>query len=138
MRCWSVFQQHCPNTIQIFVGLWPDYYLINLGNFRPELSTIVAHMQHPASSFLELAFVLPWNSTTESIKQTIIYLDDLDMLTAMFWWFHSRLGAMKLPVTMVDILHAGLSEEHQKICMDEFIRKMTRCLICLICLGTGT
>jgi len=86
-------------------------------------------MQHPASSFLDLAFVLPWNSTTESIKQTIIYSDDLDMLTAMFWWFHSRLGAMKLPVTMVDILHAGLSEEHQKICTDEFIAGKSRILL---------
>lgn len=32
----------------------------------------------------------------------------------MFWWFLDRLASMGLLVETVDILHAGLSPEHQK------------------------
>jgi len=43
-----------------------------LGNFRPELSTVVKHMQHPVNSFLDLAFVIPFNVTAENLQQTIL------------------------------------------------------------------
>lgn len=131
-------KRYC-NSLQVFAGLQSNYYLINLGNFRPELSTVVAHMQHPASSFLDLTFVLPWNSTTKSIQQTIIYSNNLNLnlLTAMFWWFHSRLGAMRLPVRLVDILHAGLSEKHQKICTDDFIAGKSKILLGSDKIGAG-
>lgn len=125
------------NSLEYFAGLRHDYHLINLGNFRPELSTIVSNMQYSAGSFIDLAFVLPWNSTTGSILQTIIYSDDLELLTSMFWWLHARLGAMGLPTHLVDILHAGLSEDHQRICTDDFIAGRSKILLGSDKIGAG-
>ncbi|KAF8178738.1 P-loop containing nucleoside triphosphate hydrolase protein [Pholiota molesta] len=124
-------------SLEIHAGLKPEYRLINLGNFRPELSTIVAPMQHDANSFQDLTFVLPWNASEESIPQTIIYCDNLDMLTAMFWWFHTRLGSMRFPTSLVDILHSGLSQEHQKICTADFICGKTKILLGSDKIGAG-
>lgn len=124
-------------SLEIYAGLKPDYRFINLGNFRPELSVIIAHMQHDTNSFLDLAFVLPWNSTEESIIQTIIYCDDLDILTKMFWWFHTRLGSMKLPHHLLDILHAGLSDDHQELCTKDFINGRAKILLGSDKIGAG-
>ena len=125
------------DALEDYAGLRPDYYLINLGNFRPELSTIILHMKHPASSFLDLAFVIPFNATAESLKNTIIYSDDLDMLTAMYWWGRTRLGAINLPVDLIDILHAGLSDTHQTICTADFIAGKTKILLGSDKIGAG-
>ena len=124
-------------SIVIHAGLKPDYKIINLGNHRPELSMIVARMQHDANSFQDLAWVLPWNSTPDTILPTIIYSDNLDMLTEMFWWFHARLGAMRLPDSLVDLIHAGLSEEHQKTCTQDFINGRVKILLGSDKIGAG-
>ncbi|KAF8998786.1 hypothetical protein BDQ17DRAFT_1502221 [Cyathus striatus] len=109
----ATFPQRYCDVLVIYAGLHPDYYLINLGNFRPELSTIVKRMQHSASSFLDLGFV-----TKLAEQQTmIIYCDDLQMLTDMFWWIYKQLACANLPVTWLDILHAGLSDIHQRQCI---------------------
>jgi superfamily II DNA helicase RecQ len=110
-------------------GLRPEYKLINLGNHRPELTLAVIPMQNDASSFLDLQFVLPTGTTRDTLQSTIIYADDLELLTSMFWWFHSRLSSMQLPPSMVDILHAGLSEAHQKKCIDDFRNEEVRILL---------
>jgi hypothetical protein len=114
----------CPSpyrhSLITYAGLHPDYFLINLGNHRPELSTVIIPMEHDKSRFLDIAFLLPFGTQTSNFEPTIIYSDDLDVLTAMFWWFLDRLASMGLPVEAVDILHAGLSPEHQKKCLDDF------------------
>lgn len=133
----ATLPSHYRKSIEQHTGLKPDYKLINLGNFRPELSTIVHHMQHEASSFQDLTFVLPSRATENSMPQTIIYCDNLDMLTSMFWWFHARLLSINLPRHMVDILHAGLSEKHQKICTKDFIDGKTKILLGSDKIGAG-
>lgn len=124
-------------SLEIHAGLNPGYKLINLANFRPELSTIVARMQHDVTSFQDLTSVLPWNATEESIVQTIIYCNNLDMLTAMFWWFHTCLGSMRLPTSLVNILHSGLSQKHQNICTNDFICGKTKILLRSDKIGMG-
>ena len=101
-------------ALVLFTGLRPEYKFINLGNFRPELSTVVKRMQHSARSFRDLEFVLRLAQDEESV---VIYSDDLETLTAMFWWFYQKLTACKLPVSWLNILHAGLSEQHQRLCI---------------------
>jgi superfamily II DNA helicase RecQ len=53
----------CPEAFRVslvtYAGLHPDYVLLNLGNFRPELSTMIVPMQHDIGSFLDIAFILP-------------------------------------------------------------------------------
>ncbi|KAF5313744.1 hypothetical protein D9619_013674 [Psilocybe cf. subviscida] len=131
----------CPEryrrSVEVHAGLQPTHHLINLGSFRPELSAAVVRMVHSAASFLDLQFVLPHNATSESISQTIIYCDNLDMLTAMFWWFHNRLAALGLPAHLVDILHAGLSEAHQKVCIHDFMASRLRILLGSDKIGAG-
>ncbi|KAJ7609516.1 P-loop containing nucleoside triphosphate hydrolase protein, partial [Roridomyces roridus] len=104
------------------IGLSADYKLINLGNFRPELSTVILRIEHPLTSFLDLAFLLPHGSTPASLRQlpTLIYCDDCDMLTSMFWWFQERLASLHLSTDFVDILHAGLSDEHASKSLADF------------------
>lgn len=94
-------------------------------------------MKHNASSFLDLQFIVPSGSTSNSIKQTIVYCDDLEMLTEMLWWFHTRLRTLQLPTKLVDILHAGLSEQHQKTCTTDFMSGKTRVLLGSDKIGAG-
>ncbi|KAF8174363.1 hypothetical protein K438DRAFT_1489764, partial [Mycena galopus ATCC 62051] len=53
--CPTLFQ----NSLITHAAFKPDYTLVNLGNFRPELSTIILPMQHAIESFLDIAFILP-------------------------------------------------------------------------------
>ncbi|KAF9542263.1 P-loop containing nucleoside triphosphate hydrolase protein, partial [Agrocybe pediades] len=133
----ATFPKRYRDSLETYAALRPDYYLINLGNYRPELSTIIARMQHDAASFLDLAFVLPSNATETTLKQAIIYCDDLEMLTAMFWWFYARLREFNLPMYLVDILHAGLSEDHQRACTEDFIGNKIKILLGSDKIGAG-
>ncbi|KAF6743279.1 ATP-dependent DNA helicase [Ephemerocybe angulata] len=102
------------DSLTVHAGLRPQYHLINLGNFREELRTIVKLMQHAASSFLDLLFIFDLAATTT----IIIYCDNLETLTEMFWWIYKHLISSRLPVSWLDILHAGLSETHQRQCIE--------------------
>jgi hypothetical protein len=114
-----------------------DYTLINLGNHRPELSTVIIPMEHDISSFHDITFLLPFGCRLADITPTIIYTDDLDVLTAMFWWAQDRLAAMGLPVELVDILHAGLTPEHQKKCLADFRTGVVMFLLASKKIGVG-
>ena len=103
------------HSLVTFTGLRVNYKLINLGNFRPELSTVILYMEHEHNSFKDLAFLLRDDVQTQDIVKTIIYADDLNILTAMFWFFQSRLSELGLSTTLVDILHAGLTVEHEYV-----------------------
>lgn len=78
--------------------------------------TAVVSQQHDASSFLDLAFVVPESVRAEDIAKTIIYCDNVETLTKIFWWFTSRLRALNLSTSVVEILHAGLSSRHEEPC----------------------
>ncbi|KAF8997526.1 P-loop containing nucleoside triphosphate hydrolase protein [Cyathus striatus] len=121
------------DSLIVYAGLQPEYHLINLGNFHPELSTMVKHMQHSVNSFLDLEFVI------QLAKQlsVIIYCDDLETLTAMFWWIYKRLVSSQLPVSWLDILHAGLSEKHQRQCIDGVSSGRVRILLGSDKIGAG-
>ena len=103
-----------------YAGLKKNYFLINLGNFRPELSLVVVPMVYDAASFQDLAFVLPTGCKLEDVEKTLIYCDDIKTLTEMYWWFSRRLEAMGLSAQLVDLLHAGLSQEHQSLSLADF------------------
>ena len=70
------------------------------------------------------------------------------MLTDMLWWFHARLSKLHLPVSLVEILHAGLSSSHEGIVMKTFNagqakiflateKVLSRCRYQLSCSRTG-
>jgi superfamily II DNA helicase RecQ len=120
-----------------YTGLHWDYTLINLGNHRPELSTVVIPMKHEISSFWDIAFLIPFGSQVSDFEPTIIYSDNLDVLTAMFWWAQGQLVAMALPVKTVDILHAGLSPEHQNKCLADFRNGTVKFLLASEKVGVG-
>jgi RecG-like helicase len=120
-----------------YTGLRRDYTLINLGNHRSELSTVVIPMEHEISSFQDIAFLIPFGSRVSDFEPTIIYSDDLDVLTALFWWAQDRLAAMALPVEAVDILHAGLSPELQKKCLADFRNGTVKFLLASENVGVG-
>ncbi|KAJ7506316.1 hypothetical protein B0H11DRAFT_1707264, partial [Mycena galericulata] len=67
----------------------------------------------------------------------IIYADNLELLTKMFWWLLSRLAAANLPAHLVDIIHAGLSEGHQRICLKDFRDGRTMFLLGSEKIGAG-
>ncbi|KAJ6545289.1 P-loop containing nucleoside triphosphate hydrolase protein [Mycena capillaripes] len=123
----------CPalyrDALVIFAGFKKDYTLINLGNHRPELSIIVLPLLYDISSFKDLTFVLPFGCRIRDIVKTIIYCDDLELLTKMMWWFYYRLASMGLPTHLVDIIHSGLSDRHQKLCLDDFRSNKTKILL---------
>ncbi|GJE84942.1 ATP-dependent DNA helicase [Phanerochaete sordida] len=50
-----------------YAGFREDYVLVNLGNFRPELSLVVLPLQYPKTSFQDLAFTLPWGTSVDEI-----------------------------------------------------------------------
>lgn len=103
-----------------YAGLKVSHALINLGNYRPELSLVVMLLKYDASSFQDLAFVVPLGSRREHLRKTIIYCDDIDMIYKMFFWFQARLNAMGLRASLVDMLHASLSEKHENIALTDF------------------
>ncbi|KAH7902837.1 P-loop containing nucleoside triphosphate hydrolase protein [Hygrophoropsis aurantiaca] len=104
-------------SLHTSVGLNQHYTLINLGNYRPELITAVVQMEHEHSSFQDLEFLFHRDPVLQRILKTIVYCDDLELLTKMFWWFQNHLVALGLSPSLVDILHAGLTSEHQEKCL---------------------
>jgi superfamily II DNA helicase RecQ len=107
-------------SLHTYAGFKQDYVLINLRNHCPELSTVIIPMQNNTLSFRDIAFLLPFGIQASDLEPTIIYSDNLDVLTAMFWWAWSRLASLGLPVEVVDILHAGLTSDHQTKCLLDF------------------
>ncbi|KAJ7194955.1 hypothetical protein GGX14DRAFT_404312 [Mycena pura] len=103
----------CPelyrHSLLTFAGLRMDYTLINHGNFRPELSTIILPMLYDITSFLDIAFILPLGTREADLVPTIVYADDLELLTKMFWWAFPRAASMGIPTHAIDIIHSGLS-----------------------------
>ena len=114
--CPSVYQQ----SVVTYGGLNPDYEIINLGNYRSELTHVIIQMRYDVSSFKDLTFLLPFGCQLSDIEPMLGYTDDIERLTKMFWWFLTRLASMGFPTDLVDIIHAGLSEEHQDVCLADF------------------
>ncbi|KAJ7741732.1 P-loop containing nucleoside triphosphate hydrolase protein [Mycena metata] len=116
--CPEVYRQ----SLITFAGLHPDYTLVNLGNFRPELSTIILPMEHDINSFLDLTFILPFGARESDLAKikTLVYADDLDLLTDMFWWAFSRAAFMQILTHTIDIIHSGLSPRHQELSVQDF------------------
>ncbi|KAJ7213111.1 ATP-dependent DNA helicase [Mycena pura] len=123
----------CPelyrHSLLTFAGLRMDYTLINHGNFRPELSTIILPMLYDITSFLDIAFILPLGTREADLVPTIVYADDLELLTKMFWWAFSRAASMGIPTHAIDIIHSGLSVRHQELCMNDFRNGITKILL---------
>ncbi|KAJ7908414.1 P-loop containing nucleoside triphosphate hydrolase protein [Mycena leptocephala] len=117
------------DSLIIYAGLKPDYTLVNLGNFRPELSIIILPMKHSVESFLDIAFILPLGSSVSNLVRTIIYCDDLELLTKMFWWAFQRVSSMDLPTHVIDIIHSGLSTRHQELSLEDFRNGKTSILL---------
>ncbi|KAF8986527.1 P-loop containing nucleoside triphosphate hydrolase protein [Cyathus striatus] len=121
------------DSLVVYAGLHPQYHLINLGNFHSELATVVKHMQYALNSFLDLMFIIDLANRLS----IIIYCDNLETLTAMFWWFYKQLESAQLPVSWLDILHAGLSENHQQQCIDGVSNGHVRILLGSDKIGAG-
>ncbi|KAJ7476788.1 ATP-dependent DNA helicase [Mycena latifolia] len=131
----------CPFAYQrslvTYAGLKSNYTLLNYGNYRPELSTVILPLHYPQNSFKDLNFLVPAGARVADLAKTIIYADDLELLTKMFWWLLARLAAAGLPAHLVDIIHAGLSAEHQRICLEDFRHGRTQFLLGSEKIGAG-
>ncbi|KAJ7257348.1 ATP-dependent DNA helicase [Mycena rebaudengoi] len=125
----ATYPKHYRDALIAYAGLKADYTLINLGNYRPELSMIILPLLHDFSSFRDLAFILPFGCRLSDIVKTIIYCDDLELLTKMMWWAYYRIASMGLPTHLVDIIHSGLSDRHQKLCLEDFQSGKTKILL---------
>ena len=125
-------------SLVTYAGIKADYTLFNIGNFRPELSTVVIHMEHDIKSFKDLRFMLPRTGHTVSdIEKSIVYCDDATLLTDMLYWFQEQLREQSLPGDVVDIIHAGLSIDHQDRALDDFKSGKMVILLATEKLGAG-
>ncbi|KAI0764476.1 P-loop containing nucleoside triphosphate hydrolase protein [Irpex lacteus] len=57
------------HSLRTHAGLRDNYRLINLGNFRPELSTVVIKLDSKRSSFDSLGFILPDDARAQDRAQ---------------------------------------------------------------------
>ena len=116
-----------PSSYQVslctHIGLKPDYHLISLGNFCLKLSIIVRALCYEISTFQDLAFTLPTGARCADLHPTLVYCDNINMLTDMLWWYHQHLMDFGLPTDMVEILHAGLFQTHQQSVLQGFRNK---------------
>ncbi|KAJ6523317.1 hypothetical protein B0H19DRAFT_1215090 [Mycena capillaripes] len=96
-------------SLMTYAGLHPDYHLINLRNFRPELSTMIVPMEHEIQSFLDIAFILPLSCKESDLVKTIVYS-------------FSRAAYM-------DIIHSDLSSRHQDMALQDFRNGKTSILL---------
>jgi hypothetical protein len=90
---------------------------------------MIVPMQHDIGSFLDIAFILPLGCKESDLVRTIVFCDDLDRLTEMFWWAFARAAHMQLPTHVVDIIHSGLSSRHQEMALKDFREGKTHILL---------
>ncbi|KAI0737483.1 P-loop containing nucleoside triphosphate hydrolase protein, partial [Irpex lacteus] len=117
-------------------GLGTEHHLINLGNFRNELSLVVRPLQY-SGTFQDLAFTVPTGASSATIVPTLVYYDDTLKLTDMLWWYQHRLQSAGIPDTLVDIIHAGLSSTHQERALNSFREGRTKILLATEKIGAG-
>ncbi|KAF5332082.1 hypothetical protein D9611_008129 [Ephemerocybe angulata] len=126
-------------SLSALVGLRADYKLINLGNSRHDLSSIIKNMEYDVSSFRDIEFFFSETVTLdpESMPPAMLFTDDIERLTAMFWWCREQLRKRRLPVSWVDLIHAGLSESHQEQSTRRFAEGKTRLWLGTEKIGAG-
>jgi hypothetical protein len=90
---------------------------------------MIVPMENDIGSFLDIAFILPLGCQESDLVPTIVFSDDLDRLTEMFWWAFGRAAHMQLPTHVVDIIHSGLSSSHQEMALKDFREGKTRILL---------
>ncbi|KIY72128.1 P-loop containing nucleoside triphosphate hydrolase protein [Cylindrobasidium torrendii FP15055 ss-10] len=112
-------QRHRETAI-LHAGISKDASIINLGNHRPELTTAVIHMKYDVNSFQDIAFLIPLGAKRQDLVKTIIYCDDRELLRKMLFWAQQRLAAEGLSPSLVEHLHAGLTEHHETSTMSDF------------------
>ncbi|KAJ7312732.1 hypothetical protein DFH08DRAFT_1043981 [Mycena albidolilacea] len=101
------------------------------------LSTIVLPMEHDITSFLDIAFILPLGCREADLIKTLKYVDDIELLTKMFWWAYQRAASTGLLDYVIDIVHSGLSVRHQEICLEGFRTGRTAILLGSSKISTG-
>lgn len=132
----ATLPQQYRDALCTHASLGSNYLLINQGNFREELSLVVLPLQHE-TSFQDLAFTLPEGVRQPDILPTLVYYDDTDKLRVMLWWFHDRLERLGLRTNLAGIVHAGLSDTHQRIALEDFRAGRTLILLATEKIGAG-
>ncbi|KAI0752220.1 P-loop containing nucleoside triphosphate hydrolase protein [Irpex lacteus] len=132
----ATLPQQYRDALCTHASLGSNYLLINQGNFRGELSLVILPLQHE-TSFKDLAFTLPDGIRQSDILPTLVYYDDIDKLRVMLWWFHDRLERLGLHNHLAGIVHAGLSDTHQRIALEDFRAGRTLILLATEKIGAG-
>jgi superfamily II DNA/RNA helicase len=86
-------------------------------------------MEHDITSFLDIAFILPLGCREADLVKTLIYVDNIELLTKVFWWACQRAASIGLRDYVIDIVHSGLSVRHQEICLEPFPTGRTAILL---------
>lgn len=132
----ATLPQQYRDALCTHAGLSSKYFLINQGNFRAELSLVVLPLRYE-TSFRDLAFTLPEGVRQSNILPTLVYYDDIDKLRLMLWWFHDRLESLGLRTNLAGIVHAGLSDTHQRVALEDFRMGRTLILLATEKIGAG-
>lgn len=129
---------HHVSLIRDVFDVEDKYTFINLGNHRPELSTVILEMQHTASSCRDLKFLLPTTLDPKNIPPTIIYSNDIDLLYKVLDNFETWLIELGFTQNrLVDIYHAGLTKYHKNWCLNDVHAGNTRILLATEAIGMG-
>ncbi|KAF8989647.1 hypothetical protein BDQ17DRAFT_1393269 [Cyathus striatus] len=97
------------DSLVVYAGLRPEYHLINLGNFCPELSTVIKHMQHSVKSFLDLEFVI---QLAKQLSMIIYYILHAGLSEKHHGCVRILLGSDKIGAGM-DFPSVGLVIQYQ-------------------------
>lgn len=112
---------HYRDETSRILQLKSDSVLINLGNYRPELSTVVLELDSDSIEQLSRLVFAPLEfpeaerpDTTSSglLPKVIVYVDDVKLITSIVWFLRDALHKRGYSRDTVEVLHAALSEEH--------------------------
>ncbi|KIO25433.1 hypothetical protein M407DRAFT_75716 [Tulasnella calospora MUT 4182] len=130
------------------LSISPEALIINLGNHRPELSTIVLEMATGALGLQQIEdtiFAPPefgWEvqDARQPIVKQIIYVDNINDITDLCFAIRKWLIARGHPATWVEVYHAGMTEVHKEQVMEDFRKKDSEIAILLAsdALGAGS
>ncbi|PPQ76285.1 hypothetical protein CVT26_009680 [Gymnopilus dilepis] len=117
----------------------PNSYLFaNEGNDRPNVSQVVRAMEHPASSFRDLDFLIPTAmASTTAIQKGFVYCDDIKAGAVITDYLNQRVDPQFRKLGLIRPYNASMSKKYRKRVMQLFREGHIRILVCTDAAGMG-